>query len=388
MTSPNMGLVYPTLHGSSDVWGDILDTIFDTIDVHDHTTGKGVPVPSAGLRINADVAWAYSGTAYAITGAKGFATTPTAASSVTSYTNMLFANSSDSNNLYFRNSSGTNVQITSGSTINVSVVGGIGGDYASVGALLSFDDATDSYWLQQQGSPRPWARIRVGDVDIYETAASVTQRIRLQSPAALAASYALTFPGALPGSTLAIQSSSAGVLTFSNAFTGPVTSTTDITANVSTGIIKGAMFIETGPKTLFVSASSATGQTGGGTGPSSWDGQKWSVLTTTGNLSYPVNLTAHAGVTTKITGWTFYYRKTSATGTITATLSYYDESSGGLATIGSAQTDSRNNPGFVSFTVTGLTHTITNGRAYVLNVTGGGTTGDEFNGLEVTYTES
>lgn len=221
-TTPNMSLVLPTDHGSDSVWGSLLATVFGLLDSHNHVSGAGVPVPSAGLRINADVSWSYLGTYYAIKDAKAIDFQPTTAASVSALSSALWVSSVDSE-LHFLDASARDVKLTNGGSINVSLVGGIGGDYSSVSALLSFDDATDSYWLQQQGSPRPWARARVGDVDIYETAASIVNRVRLSSPAALAASYALTFPAALPGSTSIAQISSSGAITASNTVANAVT---------------------------------------------------------------------------------------------------------------------------------------------------------------------
>lgn len=212
MPSANMGLTYPTNHGSSGVWDVILATLFDAVDAHDHTTGKGVRIPSGGIQVDDDIAMALGGTSFAFTDVLALAFRPVATSLVAGYSSALFANSAD-NNLYFRNSGGTNVKITDGATLNISLAGGIGGDYASVGALFSFDDATDSYWAQQQGSPRPWARLRVGDVDIYETAASIANRVRLKSPSALATSYDLTLPTGLPATTRGLSVSSTGVVT-------------------------------------------------------------------------------------------------------------------------------------------------------------------------------
>jgi hypothetical protein len=93
------------------------------------------------------------------------------------------------------------------------------------------------------------------------------------------------------------------------------------------------------------------------------------------------------GLTTKITGWAFYFRKTSATGTIAAYLQYFDATTGAVTTIDSTST-SANNPGYTSFTRTGLTHQVIPGRSYVLNVNGGGVTGDEFGAFELTLTDS
>lgn len=221
-TTPNMSLVLPVDHGDDSVWGSLLATVFGLLDSHNHVSGAGVPVPSAGLRINADISWSYLGTYYAIKDAKAIDFQPTTAASVSALSSALWVSSVDSE-LHFLDASARDVKLTNGGSINVSLVGGIGGDYSTVGALLSFDDATDSYWLQQQGSPRPWARVRVGDIDLYETAASIVNRVRLSSPAALAASYALTFPAALPGSTSVLQVSSAGAITASNTIANAVT---------------------------------------------------------------------------------------------------------------------------------------------------------------------
>jgi hypothetical protein len=105
-----------------------------------------------------------------------------------------------------------------------------------------FDDASDAYWFQQQlgSSVRQYARMRCGDIDLYEykaqPAAGVpTFRVRLASPTALAANYVLTFPGALPASTLAVQVDNTGALSFSNTFSGPVSGNTISPAAIGSG---------------------------------------------------------------------------------------------------------------------------------------------------------
>lgn len=223
-----MNLVYPVVGSSSGTWGTLLNAALALVEDHDHTSGKGIKVPSAGLRINADLAAADAGTSYAITSLKAIDFAPSAAAGMTSYAGALFVNSAD-NELYYRTTGGTNVKLTSGTTLNVSIVGGIGGDYASSGALLQYEDSGRRYMLQQQGSPRPWASMAVGDVDIYEKAASITNRIRLKSPSGLAASYDLTFPAALPGSTQLLQVSTGGAITASNVVGNPVTFSDDVT---------------------------------------------------------------------------------------------------------------------------------------------------------------
>lgn len=220
-TTPQMGLVLPTDHGSADVWDTILDAVFGVIDSHDHTTGKGAPVPVSALRVATDLSFGYGGTQRAITDLKAIDFSPQDASGMTALSGALFLNSAD-NELYWRNASGVLVKFTAGAALNVAAfTGGIGGDYSAAGALVVFDDATDSYWFQQQvgAGVRQYARMRSADLDLYEfkanPAAGVpTSRVRLASPSALAASYALTMPAALPASNQPLASNSAGVTSF------------------------------------------------------------------------------------------------------------------------------------------------------------------------------
>ena len=205
MTTPNMSLVLPVDHASADVWDVVLDAVFNLIDAHDHTSGKGVQIPSAAIGVNADVSWA----GFALTHAKGVAFTEQAAASVSSYSDLLYVDST-THDLMFRNSTGTNVKITDGATLNVSIVGGIGGDYSTAGALESFDDATKRYLLQSEGTPRPWSGLATADIDLYEKAASIVQAVKLKSPGSLVAGYTLTMPTALPSVTTPLTVTSAG----------------------------------------------------------------------------------------------------------------------------------------------------------------------------------
>lgn len=218
-TTPNMGLTLPTDKGSDDVWDSVLDTVFGLIDSHSHTTGQGVPIVSAALRINADVSASFSGTSYAFTNLKAIDFAAVAVSAVAGYAGALFINSAD-NELYYRTIAGTNVKFTSGASLNVAgFVGGIGGDYSAVGALESYDDATDRYLFQQQGGPRPWAGLAGGNIDIYQQAPSIVNRVRLQSPNSLAASYTWTFPAALPATTQALTIDTGGAVALGAGFT-------------------------------------------------------------------------------------------------------------------------------------------------------------------------
>lgn len=65
ITTPNMGLIVPVnLVDTSPDWGARIQAAFVAIDSHNHTSGSGVQVPTAGLSINADLAFAAAGVSY------------------------------------------------------------------------------------------------------------------------------------------------------------------------------------------------------------------------------------------------------------------------------------------------------------------------------------
>ena len=221
--TPNMALVLPTPQADIGTWGDEENAAFTLIDAHDHSPGKGALVGVAGMNVNGDLTFAGNSATHLRSSDYD------EVSSLATGARRIFWSSAD-HELYVRNASGVNIKITNGSTLNLSLVGGIVGDYASVGAEVAYDDANDRYTFKQQLSAgvKQWARLDGADVDIYEykaagDATNITNRVRLSSPAALAGSYTLTFPAALPGSTQLMQMSSAGAITASNTIANALT---------------------------------------------------------------------------------------------------------------------------------------------------------------------
>lgn len=232
MATPNMGMVLPTEGGDADVWDTLINAALTLNDAHDHTTGKGVRIPSAALKINADTPWNDAGVYYAITGAKAIDFQPSAAAGMAGYAGALFVSSAD-NELYYRTTAGANVKLTNGAALNVAAfAGGIGGDYSVVGALLDYDDATDTYRFRQEtaAAVRQYAKIGSADLKLFEYLAAggavvPVNAVTLKSPAALAAAYALTLPAALSGTTALLQATSAGVMSHSNTMATDITLT-------------------------------------------------------------------------------------------------------------------------------------------------------------------
>lgn len=120
-----MNLSLPTVGiTAGPTYATQLNTALEAVDAHDHTSGKGVQIPSAGININADLAFnSYGITALKFLGLETQSTAPSTNKSV--YVD-------NSNDLYYKNASGVSVQLTNGGSIN-SVGSGII-TYSSIGA--------------------------------------------------------------------------------------------------------------------------------------------------------------------------------------------------------------------------------------------------------------
>jgi hypothetical protein len=361
ITTPNMGMVLPSDHdpSSSDLWGLLLNAALTVADGHNHTAGQGVAIPVGALNWNANLQAASGGSNFGIYDAAFFDFIPVLPASMATFAGALFVSSVD-NNLYYRTTSGSNVQVTNGAALNFSAfVGGIGGDYSAVGALESFDDATHRYLFQQEGSPRPWAGLAAGNIDIYQQAASIANKVTLKSPNALAASYALTLPAALPGSQATLRVDGSGnvtAATVSPTFTLSIPpSAADLNSNARVNDAGGLIAI-----TL-----------SGGTGNA-------------GQSAFPVEL--QIGDT--ITSVKVYVNKaSSASSTISASLRGFLAAIGANATADTA-TLATNAPGNTSFTITGLSRTLVAGVVYSVSVgmSVGAAVTDTVVGIEVTFT--
>lgn len=213
-TTVNMGLSVPTLDGDPGVWDTQLSASLALLDLHDHSAGKGVKVPSAGININADLTFA----GYSLTNLRAAVYTAQASFATAKATYVI------GDDLYYRDGSSNQIRLTASGGINIATTGGFTGDYIASGAAAYYDDANETYrFLKAAPAPNNWSRVACGSVDLYEYGSGILTRVRLSSPAALAASYEVTFPAALPADTSLFQITSAGVVTFSNTVVKAVT---------------------------------------------------------------------------------------------------------------------------------------------------------------------
>jgi len=181
-------------------------------------------VPSE-ITVNQD--FAFGG--YKITGMGGARFTPNVdgASSGASNASMLEVAGND---LYFVDANGTSIQITSGGSVNVLSTGGIGGDYPSSAASVTYSNSTDLYTFSDDSTPAKPAKMNCGQIQLrYESASS--NAVTIKAPSGVA-TYNIIMPtdkgtgnqviaGTTAGSDLTLAPTS--TLTGQMNFTGGIT---------------------------------------------------------------------------------------------------------------------------------------------------------------------
>lgn len=328
-TLPNMGLITPTLGADRGTWDDKINAMFALVDEHDHTSGQGVQIPVAGLDIDAD--FAMGGNAVTGLGSLAF----DAVTALSAGSKRLFVSSSD-NELYWRTNGGTNVKLTSGSSINASLIGGIGGDYASVGAEVAFNDADQVYTFKDQSSPsKKWARVASGPVRIYENDTTESVYVEQIVSNALASSYTITWPAALPA-------------TLPAKMTMNPSGAMEYLTEQATEVIPAHQFIQIGSAHTLDTSDS-----------------KWTLGNSTNALYCPLALNVGDIINTV----TLYVNKASdATNTLSIILVTYTAATGVVSATSTA-TLATNAPGASTITISGLTTTVTADKSYALQVT-------------------
>ena len=110
-TTPNMMLVIPDVGVTvGPDWANEINQALTDIDAHDHTSGNGAQIPTAGIAINADLPFnSFAGTDITFIGLEDQVTKPATVRSV--YTK--------SGEMYYQDSAGNEVQITNAGAINV-----------------------------------------------------------------------------------------------------------------------------------------------------------------------------------------------------------------------------------------------------------------------------
>jgi hypothetical protein len=256
-TTPNMGMLLPDpTITPGPTYASENNGAFDVIDSHDHTSGKGLPVPSNGLNINGDLPF------------NNFNATTIRAARFQSQTSPLTTPSDLSQlyvvngNLFYNNQLGQQVQITVGNALDATSIGGIGGDYATSTALEFYTTSirTFTFWSANNVP----ANLDAGSITIREIATNPFG-ITVSSPPSLPAAYTLVLPSALPSATSALQVDSVGNISFSGgvAPSGSIIMWGGASAPAGWLLCNGTSYLRTAQPGIFAAIGTAYGAADG-----------------------------------------------------------------------------------------------------------------------------
>lgn len=210
-TTPNMDLILPTVSETAGPdYATEVNTAFETVDSHDHTTDKGVQVPAAGINIDSDLTFNnFNATDFK---SVRFRNQSVALGGATDVGCMYEAGG----NLFYNDLTGTQIQLTAGGALNAASIGGIGGDYSTSTASVYYQSIDSTYYFTSNTNTP--ATVNIGSAIIREPAVS-SNGITIKSAASLGASYDLTLPSATPASTRILSMTSSGTVAAGTAGT-------------------------------------------------------------------------------------------------------------------------------------------------------------------------
>jgi len=112
------------------------NTAFEVLDEHDHSSGKGTKVTSAGINVNAD---------FSLNSNNLTNTDEVEFNNLASTTATLRALNVVGGELYYNDAAGNSIRFTNGGALDISASTGIGGDYGTTAAIVNYSDSTLKY---------------------------------------------------------------------------------------------------------------------------------------------------------------------------------------------------------------------------------------------------
>jgi hypothetical protein len=203
IVTPNMNLPnpVPTIDLGPDYAYNLQQSL-NLVDMHNHTPGNGVAIPSNGLNINANLTM----NGWSLVDVQSIQFAPQGSLS------NLFSIYASGNDLYYNDGASNVIQITSGGAVNATSSG-----ISSGSATASF---VSSVLVVNQAANTP-ANIQVGSVLIGNNTAA-SDFITLSAPNPLSSNYTITLP-ALPSVPSFMQMDSSGNISETIAISGGIT---------------------------------------------------------------------------------------------------------------------------------------------------------------------
>jgi len=203
-------------------WATETNANWETLDAHDHTSGKGVQLTPSALNINADVEFNQN----SATELKNMIFDSSVTPATTSYS--VYQSGGD---LYWRNGSGTAVQITSGS--NVRTTGGSIDGMSGNDSEAAYGSGIFTWQYDSTKTPFAGAKFSHADINLYKYDGSSGSNayVILKYTGSSAGSNNLTFPDET-GTILSTATSFAGAINI-DATGGSGSITLDAATSVS-----------------------------------------------------------------------------------------------------------------------------------------------------------
>jgi hypothetical protein len=265
--TPNMGLILPVVgQEPGPTWASDQNASGVIIDQHNHTSGQGVQIPTAGLNINTDLPF-NSNNATLLNSVRWNNLASPLSGSAPNLTCGYVA----AGELYYNDASGNQVQITKAGSVNATSSGISSGTATAsfVGGVLVVDSNTNTPANIQGGS------ILLGNIVANSNYATVNP------PSALGANYSLTVPPSnTTGSTVFMTYDTSNNMGLGPNVTGGLTSS-NLAANTIgfSSLFQRTVVASTGTVGQLVK----TGSLSGATSSTGFVGIASITLTTSGN---------------------------------------------------------------------------------------------------------
>lgn len=250
--TPNMNLTLPVVSTTpGPLWANEINQDLNTIDQHNHTTGFGAKVPTAGLDINGDLSFA-NNAAINLLGTSFFdvqGNTP-------SLTRVLYSEGVD---LWFRDGSGNSFPITSGGAV-AGTPGSINGLPSGTAAVNYLSGSGTFQFLQ---STNQSAILDVGPL-LVRTTTSSSNGVTI-TPASGTTNWTLTLPSAVPASTSLLTVDTSGSVIYKSLSSNQqIGSTTTGSTSFATwtALASSITLVTTGNPVVISMTADATGSDG------------------------------------------------------------------------------------------------------------------------------
>lgn len=209
-TTPYMNMTLPTVTVTlGPLYATENNAAFNVVDSHDHTSGQGIQIPTAGIALDADLTF---GSYNAITLRSTRYTAQASPLGLVTDIGCIYVSGVD---MWFNDGNGVQIQLTASGALNAASIGGIGGDYATSTASVAYSDSTKTFKFLQDTNKS--SLLDTGTILLRRTDVTSSAATTIRANTSLTVGYGIMLPTALPVSASFCAMDASGNLTFTNS---------------------------------------------------------------------------------------------------------------------------------------------------------------------------